>query len=94
MKPKFNIEDYKDKYVMHCDTKEKANAFCKYLYSVGRKWTSDCSYLEKMNGLIMKKILVIILIMELFVITISIAKIIQFQSLTILIGQKKKRRLI
>lgn len=47
MKPRFNIEDYKDKYVMHCDTKEKANAFCKYLYSVGRKWTSDCSYLEK-----------------------------------------------
>ena len=47
MKKKFDINDYKDDYVMHCNTEEKANAFCKYLYSVGRKWTSDCSYLEK-----------------------------------------------
>src|SRR5574344_1421922 len=46
MKPRFNIEDYKDKYVMHCNTEEKANVFCKYLNSVGRKWNSDCSYLE------------------------------------------------
>lgn len=46
MKPRFNIEDYKDDYVMHCNTEEKANVFCKYLNSVGRKWNSDCSYLE------------------------------------------------
>jgi hypothetical protein len=32
MKPKFNIEDYKGKYVMHCDTKEKANAFYKKIH--------------------------------------------------------------
>lgn len=31
---------------MHCNTEEKANVFCKYLNSVGRKWNSDCSYLE------------------------------------------------
>jgi hypothetical protein len=47
MKKKFNINDYKDDYVMHCNTEEKANVFCKYLNSVGRKWNSDCSYLEK-----------------------------------------------
>ena len=32
MKPRFNIEDYKDKYVMHCDTKEKANVFYKKIH--------------------------------------------------------------
>lgn len=46
MKKKFDINDYKDDYVMHCNTEEKANVFCKYLNSVGRKWNSDCSYLE------------------------------------------------
>ena len=47
MKSKFNIEDYKDKYVMHCDTEEKANVFCKYLNRVGKKWCVDVSYIDK-----------------------------------------------
>ena len=46
MKKKFNINDYKGNYVMPCNTEEKANTFCKYLYSVGRKWDNGDSYLE------------------------------------------------
>ena len=45
MKPKFNIENYKGDYIMHCNTEEKANVFCKYLNSVGREWWTECSYL-------------------------------------------------
>lgn len=30
-KPKFRFEDYPGKYVMHCDTKEKAEKFCEIL---------------------------------------------------------------
>lgn len=41
---KFHIEDYTGQYVMHCDTKEKAETFCKYLDSVGRKWASGDRY--------------------------------------------------
>lgn len=44
---KFNIEDYKGKYVMHCKTEEEAEIFCKYLYSIGRTWNSGDSYLSK-----------------------------------------------
>ena len=44
---KFNIEDYKDKYVMHCKTEEEAKDFCRYLDSVGRKWCSNIKYTEK-----------------------------------------------
>ena len=43
---KFNINDYRGKYVMHCKTEEEAKDFCKYLHSVGRKWCSDESYLS------------------------------------------------
>ena len=46
MKKKFNINDYKGDYVMHCDTEEKANVFCKYLDSVGKKWNNGWSYLK------------------------------------------------
>ena len=31
---KFNIDDYKGKYVMHCKTKEEVESFRKYLSSV------------------------------------------------------------
>ena len=44
---KFNINDYKGNYVMHCKTEAEARDFCRYLNSVGRKWCSDTSYLEK-----------------------------------------------
>ena len=41
---KFNIEDYKGDYVMHCKTEEEAKDFCNYLHSVGRKWSSGDLY--------------------------------------------------
>ena len=46
MKKKFNINDYEGNYVMHCNTEEKANVFCKYLDSVGKKWNNGDSYLK------------------------------------------------
>jgi hypothetical protein len=42
---KFNIDDYKGKYVMHCKTEEEANDFLDYLDSIGKKWCSGRSYL-------------------------------------------------
>lgn len=36
-KKTFDINNYKGKYVMHCDTKYKANIFCEYLNSLDRK---------------------------------------------------------
>lgn len=46
---KFNIEDYKSNYVMHCKTEEEAKDFCRYLDSVGRKWCNDDNYIEFNN---------------------------------------------
>ena len=43
---KFNIKDYEGNYAMHCKTKEEAEDFCKYLDSIGRKWSSGHSYAE------------------------------------------------
>ena len=46
MKRRFNIDDFSnDDYVMHCNTKEKAEVFLKYLDSIGRKWSNGVSYL-------------------------------------------------
>ena len=41
---KFNLDDYKGKYVMHCDTEEKAIAFCEFLHKAGRRWITDEVY--------------------------------------------------
>lgn len=41
---RFNIEDYKGKYVMHCKTEEEAEIFCEYLHSIGRTWGNGDSY--------------------------------------------------
>ena len=41
---KFNIEDYKGNYVMHCKTEEEVKDFCGYLDSINRKWISGLSY--------------------------------------------------
>ena len=38
---RFNIEDYKGKYAMHCKTEEAAKDFCNYLDSLGRKWCNN-----------------------------------------------------
>lgn len=42
---KFDINNYKGKYAMHCKTEEEARDFCNYLHSVGRKWRRNASYL-------------------------------------------------
>ena len=46
---KFNINDYKGKYVMHCKTKDEAKNFCAYLDSVGRTWCSGGHYTDGNN---------------------------------------------
>jgi len=43
---KFNIDDYKGKYVMHCNTEKEAIDFCKYLHSIGKRWNDATSYLN------------------------------------------------
>ena len=43
---KFNIKDYKGKYVMHCKTEKEAIDFCKYLHSIGKRWNNVTSYLN------------------------------------------------
>ena len=42
----FKLEYYKGEYVMACDTEEKAEEFCKFLHSKGRKWLDDEDYLD------------------------------------------------
>ena len=46
---KFNIDDYKGKYVMHCKTEEEAIDFCKYLHSLGKEWSNGDSYFSHTN---------------------------------------------
>lgn len=41
---KFNIDNYKGNYAMHCKTKEEAEDFCKFLDSIGKYWNSGASY--------------------------------------------------
>lgn len=41
---KFDINNYKGKYVMHCKTFEEAKEFCNYLHSIERKWSHGVSY--------------------------------------------------
>lgn len=55
-KSKFRIEDYKGKYVMRCDTEEKAEVFCKYLNDIGMEWCYGVSYLKGTNWHVYKKI--------------------------------------
>lgn len=40
----FELGYYKGNYAMHCDTKEKAKAFCNYLHRMGRNWRSGKPY--------------------------------------------------
>ena len=44
---KFNLDNYKGRYAMHCKTEEEAKGFCKYLHEHGRKWRSGSSYSDK-----------------------------------------------
>ena len=41
---RFDINNYKGKYVMHCKTEAEAKEFCDYLHSIGRRWISGSSY--------------------------------------------------
>ena len=44
---KFNIDDYKGKYVMHCKTEEECLSFCDYLSRArNRKGHSVCSHID------------------------------------------------
>ena len=43
---KFNIDEYKGKYVMHCKTEAEAKNFCAYLDSIGRRWLSGERYTD------------------------------------------------
>ncbi len=44
MSKKFNLDDYKGKYVMYCKTEEEAKDFCRVLHEAGRKWDDGISY--------------------------------------------------
>ena len=41
---KFDINNYKGNYVMHCKTEEEAKEFCDYLHSIGKTWGDGDSY--------------------------------------------------
>jgi hypothetical protein len=41
---KFDIDNYRGAYVMHCKTEEEAKDFCEYLNSIGRTWCDGGSY--------------------------------------------------
>lgn len=43
---KFNLNDYQGKYAMHCNTKEEAESFCRFLHQNGRRWGCGHSYLQ------------------------------------------------
>lgn len=46
---KFNLNDYKGEYAMHCKTKEEAESFCRFLHQNGRRWCNGKSYLQSDN---------------------------------------------
>lgn len=46
---KFNIDNYKGTYAMHCKTYDEAVNFCDYLHSTGRSWITGRSYYEYTN---------------------------------------------
>ena len=41
---KFNINNYKGRYVMHCKTDDEARKFCDYLHSIGKMWNINIPY--------------------------------------------------
>ena len=47
---KFDINDYKGKYAMHCKTEEEANDFCKYMDSIGRRWCNNSTRYTENNS--------------------------------------------
>lgn len=45
---KFNLDNYKGNYCMHCKTLEEAINFCKFLDDNGRTWQNGDSYNSKL----------------------------------------------
>lgn len=45
---KFDIKNYKGKYVMHCSTEDEAREFCNYLHSIGREWSNGEFYIDQL----------------------------------------------
>lgn len=43
---RFKLEDYKGNYVMHCETAEEAEVFCKFLHNQWKEWRGGDSYLD------------------------------------------------
>ena len=41
---RFDINDYKGNYAMHCKTEAEANEFCDYLHSIGKQWHRGSPY--------------------------------------------------
>ena len=41
---RFDINNYKGSYAMHCKTEAEAKEFCDYLHSIGKKWVTKASY--------------------------------------------------
>lgn len=52
---KFNINNYKGKYAMHCKTEEEAKEFCDYLHSIGKTWHDGDSYQSNTLWYVSKK---------------------------------------
>ena len=46
---KFDINNYKGRYVMHCKTDEEAKVFCDYLHSKGKMWHINIPYKHHTN---------------------------------------------
>ena len=46
---KFNFNDYRGNYAMHCKTEEESNDFRRVMHEDGRTWFSNRSYLEYNN---------------------------------------------
>ena len=46
---KFDFNDYKVEYAMHCKTEKEAEEFCKVLYDARRKWSTGSSYKDITN---------------------------------------------
>ena len=46
---KFDINNYKGRYVMHCKTDEEAKVFCDYLHSKGKMWNINIPYKHHTN---------------------------------------------
>ncbi len=46
---RFDIEQYRGNYVMHCKTKKEAETFLGFLHSIGESWCDGMLYTERSN---------------------------------------------